>query len=671
EVLLFSRGANIQEAVILEKIFSRWKSRAQPAEDVAAELKALLDSPDTAPEQKLQLLLDNCLVGRRTILILDTFEDVQTDADGAQQQAIVSETLRAFIRHLLQNSPPDCHVLFTTRYAITGLDGLVTHLKLDKLTYAEQYRYLNFSPTLRQIPLAERDLLHRRFDGHPRALQFLEGLLAKAPATDLSTLVKQAEGQIFENLLLGRIYDRLTAQEREVFTVASVFSNRSTQAALGAVLPIDPAALAPVITALRDWSLCFWDETAQVFEVHALTREWMRKQGHPTLDRFKTISHQLGVYYQEQPTWEDEILAKGYFEQAEAWEEYADTAFRLEDHYRLIGLYPLARDLNVEVLERNISLRINAHARNSLGVVHFSQGQYAQALTYYQQNLVIAQEIGDRSVEGAMLNNIGSIYSRQGQYMQALTYYQQNLVIAQEIGDWSSEGVALNNIGSIYSRQGQYEQALTYYQQSLAIAQEIGDRSSEGATLSNIGDIYRRQGQYEQALTYYQQSLAIAQEIGDRSVECRRLNDIGLIYKRPGQYEQALTYYQQSLAIAQEIGDWSSEGVTLGNIGIIYLDQGQYEQALTYLELSLANAQEIGDLDGIATAASNLGAIYFEQYLNVEKAIPLFMRAYHLFTEMGSPNANAPENYLNAILTQIGEERFMQIIQSNQTNSQS
>ncbi|WP_373515466.1 CHAT domain-containing protein, partial [Persicitalea sp.] len=327
EVLLFSRGANIQEAVILEKIFSRWKSRAQPAEDVAAELKALLDSPHTEPEQKLQLLLDNCLTGRRTIIILDNFEDVQTDADGAQQQAIVSENLREFIRYLLQNSPSDCHVLFTTRYAITGLDGLVTDIEIDKLTYAEQYRYLNFSPTLRQIPLAERDLLHRRFDGHPRAMQFLEGLLTKHPATDLPTLVQQAEGQIFENLLLGRIYDRLTAHEREVFTVASVFSSRSSLTALSAVLPIESVALAPVLEALRDWSLCFWDETAKVFEVHALTREWMRKQDQPTLDRFKTVSHQLGVFYHEQSTWENDTLAKGYFEQAEAWEEYATIAF--------------------------------------------------------------------------------------------------------------------------------------------------------------------------------------------------------------------------------------------------------------------------------------------------------------------------------------------------------
>ena len=79
--------------------------------------------------------------------------------------------------------------------------------------------------------------------------------------------------------------------------------------------------------------------------------------------------------------------------------------------------------------------------------------------------------------------------------------------------------------------------------------------------------------------------------------------------------------------------------------------------------------RQIGDRSGIATGYANLGALYWEHYQDVERAIPLLMVAYNLFTEMGSPNAKAPVNYLNAIIAQIGEERFMQIIRSLQPNS--
>ena len=51
-----------------------------------------------------------------------------------------------------------------------------------------------------------------------------------------------------------------------------------------------------------------------------------------------------------------------------------------------------------------------------------SQGQYGEALGYYQQSLAIRQEIGDRAVEGSSLNNIGGIYNSQGQYGEALGY---------------------------------------------------------------------------------------------------------------------------------------------------------------------------------------------------------------------------------------------------------
>ena len=80
-------------------------------------------------------------------------------------------------------------------------------------------------------------------------------------------------------------------------------------------------------------------------------------------------------------------------------------------------------------------------------------------------------------------------------------------------------------------------------------------------------------------------------------------------------------------------------------------------------------AQQIGDRNGIAAGETNLGLTYYEQYQDLETAIPLLIRAYNLFKEIGSPNANVPESYLITIIKQIGKERFSQIIQSNQTNS--
>jgi tetratricopeptide (TPR) repeat protein len=73
-----------------------------------------------------------------------------------------------------------------------------------------------------------------------------------------------------------------------------------------------------------------------------------------------------------------------------------------------------------------------------------------------------------------------------GQYDQALTNYQQALVIAREVGDRVGKGNTLYSIGSMYHDREQYGQALEYYQQALVIAREVGDRGLEETVRANI-----------------------------------------------------------------------------------------------------------------------------------------------------------------------------------------
>ena len=68
--------------------------------------------------------------------------------------------------------------------------------------------------------------------------------------------------------------------------------------------------------------------------------------------------------------------------------------------------------------------------------------------------LKIAQEIGDRSVEGAAYGNLGSAYRSLGDYQKGIEYHEKRLKIAQEIGDRSGEGAAYGNLGNTYLLTG-------------------------------------------------------------------------------------------------------------------------------------------------------------------------------------------------------------------------
>ncbi|MDX2280338.1 MAG: tetratricopeptide repeat protein [Saprospiraceae bacterium] len=654
-IVIFRNGNQINEAHILDTLNKRF---AKTNPDLAEQIQQALDDPQTDVLHKLQLLIDNYLHGRKTILIFDNVEDVQMDEGGAYQRSIGSESLSAFLRHLCENTPINCHILFTTRYKIANLADMVEHLALDKMGYAEQYRLLNYSPILRDIPLQDRDEVYKRLDGHPRGYEYLEALLKKDKTFSWQQ-VSAAEADVFENLLLAKVYERLTEHEKAMFQMVAVFIARTPLEALTAVSGETEADLLPVLKALQDWSLCFLEKDGR-FEVHRLTREWMREHVISTLN-VKEWALKAGEYFKEQPTWGDEILAKDYFEIAEDWQRFAITSFGIQNHYQLIGLYPQAFELNQAVLDKNVEERSIAPALFNMGTIFNLFGQNDQALALYEQSLAINKKIGDRKGEGATLSNISQIYDTKGDYDTAMRYLEQSLAIQQQIGDRQGEGTTLNNISQIHKIRGDYDTALRHLEQSLAIVQQIGDRKGEGVILNNTSQIHKIKGDYDTALRYLEQSLAIRQQIGDRYGESVTLNNISQIYSAKGDYDTALRYLEKSLIISQQIGDRNGEGVTLNNISQIYDAKGDYDTALRYLEQSLAIQQQIGDIYGVAINFTNMGVMLFDQN-RLEEAIPLLMQAYRIFQKIGSPDVKSAINYLGAIFKRIGEAKFKEIL---------
>jgi hypothetical protein len=235
---------------------------------------------------------------------------------------------------------PKLHLLFTTRYKIFDLAEHLTHLALDKMTYAEQYRLTNFSETLRKIPMSERQDIVKRLDGHPRAYEFLETLLEKDKTltwTKLSTQIGEVEAKVWEDLLLEKIYKRLNPEEQQLLQVCAVFISRTPIAALEYVIEKAELNTAKLEVGVL-LGLCFYDFKNQVFEVQSLTREWMIKNVIDVED-LKKWAFGAGEYFskKKQVFAEEGELAREYFGVAEAWEEFAKISFRLQDHFQLVG----------------------------------------------------------------------------------------------------------------------------------------------------------------------------------------------------------------------------------------------------------------------------------------------------------------------------------------------
>ena len=472
--IIFRNGNQINEKFVLYEFLARLEE-AGVAKNIIRGLEAQLDDPETGVLDKLQLLIDNYLCGRKTILIFDNAEDVQK-SEGKGGSSIGSKSLSDFLKYLCKNTPKNCHILFTTRYKIEDLADVLEHITLDKMSYAEQYRLLNYAQILRKIPFKEQNEVYKRLDGHPRGYEYLEALLKKDKTFAWQQVV-QSEEKVFENLLLAKVYERLTEREKAIFQLLSAFITRTPLAALAAVSGEKEADLLPVLRSLQDWSLCFLEKDER-FELHRLTREWMKENVTPSQKR-KEWALKAGEYFTAQPTWDDEILAKDYFEIAEAWQDFAATSFRIQGLYQRIGLYQQAFDLNQAVLDKNIDDKTNADALNYNGMAHLSLGQYNTALGYLEQSLAIMQEIGDRKGEGTTLNNISQIYDAKGDYDTALGYLEQSLAIMQEIGDINGMAITWTNMGAILFKQKRDEEAIPLLMSAYDIFQKIGSPNGQ------------------------------------------------------------------------------------------------------------------------------------------------------------------------------------------------
>ncbi|MEL7330211.1 MAG: tetratricopeptide repeat protein, partial [Cyanobacteria bacterium J06559_1] len=270
---------------------------------------------------------------------------------------------------------------------------------------------------------------------------------------------------------------------------------------------------------------------------------------------------------------------------------------------------------------------------NNIGSVYEFIGDKTEALTYYNQALTLAREIGDRSGESVVLNNMGGTYSALGEPEKALENYNQALAIRQQIGDVGGEASTLNNIGLIYDLLGEPEKALAYYNQALPQLRQVGDRAAEAKAIGNIAIVYQGLNRTEDALTYFNQALTLAREINDPANEATMLNNIGTVYSAMGEKEKALTFYTQALPLRRQTGNKGGEAVTLNNTGNIYLALDDPAEALTNYSQALVLSRQIGDRAGEAVTLNNT-AVAYKQQGNLPEALTAINAAITLIEDL-------------------------------------
>lgn len=93
----------------------------------------------------------------------------------------------------------------------------------------------------------------------------------------------------------------------------------------------------------------------------------------------------------------------------------------------------------------------------------------------------------DTAGEACALLNLANCLSSRGRFEEAVPYYENYLMLSQELHDVEGEAKACHFLGYAHYCLGNHREAVRYYDQDLALAKDLQDKSGMGRAYCNLG----------------------------------------------------------------------------------------------------------------------------------------------------------------------------------------
>ncbi|XP_074491099.1 G-protein-signaling modulator 2-like isoform X1 [Sebastes fasciatus] len=266
-----------------------------------------------------------------------------------------------------------------------------------------------------------------------------------------------------------------------------------------------------------------------------------------------------------------------------------------------------------------------AKASGNLGNTLKLLGRYDEAVVCCQRHLEITRAMYDKVGQARALYNFGNVYHANGKSIcwtgaepgdfpeearialrKAAQYYEANLCLVKDLGDRAAQGRTHGNLGNTYYLLGDFDTAAAAHEKRLLIAKEFGDKSAERRAHCNLGNAHIFLSQFEVAAGHYKRTLQLARLLKDKAVEAQACYSLGNTYTLLQDYERAIDYHLKHLVIAQDLSDRVGEGRAYWSLGNAHTALGNHQQAMYFAEKHLEIAKETGDKSGEVTARMNL-----------------------------------------------------------------
>ncbi len=227
----------------------------------------------------------------------------------------------------------------------------------------------------------------------------------------------------------------------------------------------------------------------------------------------------------------------------------------------------------------------------SRGYKLFRGARYFEALSEFQQALILMRKAGNRVGEALVLRYVGELYYSLGRPEEAVAYLEQALPTLRNFGDVAAESGVLLCLGEAHARLDLLRQAADEFEQALSCG--AGIPLAEGGACFGLGYVSSRERRFEEARQQFERALSIARKARSLRQECRCLGGLGIVHYELGRYGEAIRCCERALRGARKLRDRGGEVSLLSTLGESYHRLGHLEEATEYLAEAIAITETV------------------------------------------------------------------------------
>lgn len=188
-----------------------------------------------------------------------------------------------------------------------------------------------------------------------------------------------------------------------------------------------------------------------------------------------------------------------------------------------------------------------AQALMRKGNIAVDLADYPNALRLFKDSLSIFDSLADDLNACGALTGLGLVLWSQGDFAAARKAHEKTLTICKA-HDWQrGVALALQNIGSVELAEGDYISARKRFGLSLDIRRDLGDEAAAAYVSYWRGRLERFAGETEHAKQWLARAAAGFRQAGDQLGIAFALNELGCVAHDQGNDREALAYHLDAL----------------------------------------------------------------------------------------------------------------------------